>query len=862
MSKRNPGGLISTTGLREPSATDQSQNSGVWTLEEQYQADANGTWANPSGQVYEITNSLRFRAANSAYLNRTPSVAGNRKTWTWSGWVKRGQVSNSTFRIFGTGDNTSATNQTSLNFATNFIEFYNQPNNAFRRTTAVYRDPSAWYHIIIVWDSNNIAANDRIRLYVNGQQVTTFSSSTNPSSGDDTFVNSTISHTIGTLPTNAGNYFDGYVAEVNFVDGQALDPSYFGYTDYNGVWQPKRYTGVFGTNGFYLPFNPQAYGDSITTTTLGFDKSGNSNNWTSNNFSVTAGATYDLMKDSPTNGSIVEDTGLGGQLSGNYATLNPLNTDSSITILNAGLNYSWTGNSNKDCFSNFPVRTGKYYIETMQTTSNPADIVSGFSLTSYNRNTVNLVGDSSSQYLGYTYAGRKWDKAVQTNGLTTLTVGTDVLCFAIDLDAGKAWAGKNGVWFASGDPSTGANPFWTFPANSEYVYASPIYNATGWVNFGQRPFAYAAPAGFKCLNTANLPMTTIPDSKKYFDVSLWRGDGTSPRTVVSSLNFDPDFVWVKSRSNSSWWHHLSNKVAGIGNNLFTNNTDAELAQGSNIAGFISSTSATGFTVTAGSSSIGSYNANNDTYVAWQWKAGDTTVTNTAGSITTQVRANPTAGFSIFTYTGTGGTATVGHGLGSVPRFIIIKERTPNTDNWNVYHTSIGASGWLQLNTTNEVLTGSDMWNSTAPTSSVVTIRNPGAGGYSNRSGANYVAYCWSEVPGYSNFGSYVGNASTDGPFIYTGFRPKYVLIKRSTGSSDLGNWILFDTTRDPYNVANNQIFPNSSAAENGLGGDGDNIDILSNGFKIRGSGGWVNQSGSTIVYICFAEHPFKTSRAR
>jgi hypothetical protein len=858
MSKRNPGGLISTTGLREPSATDQSQNSGVWTLEEQYQADANGTWANPSGQTYEITNSLRFRAANSAFLSRTPASAGNRKTWTWSGWVKLSGFADQAFLQAFTSGNTQEGYIRYSNGTFGYTDgIAGISNSVTVLTAALLRDPSAWYHLMVTADTTSASASDRFKLYINGAQAT-LSTATYPSQNYDTGINSAIPTRVGTRSTAGNEGFNGYMSDVYLIDGQALDPSYFGYFDYNGVWQPKRYTGVFGTNGFYLPFNPQAYGDSITTTTLGFDKSGNANNWTSNNFSVTAGFTYDLMKDSPTNGSVVEDTGLGGQVSGNYPTIDRLEyLQDFITYSNANLSWSqsaaagWGPRAITKSTFQLP-KTGKWAF-AIEIGSLGANAQVGIARPDYAGNPTRAQFGTTivtSDYATYdTTTG-----SVVKNGSSVATgaslVNGDQLLVAVDCDAGTVAFYKNGVLQATiTGMSTTTNDYWpmTFGASSGS-------SGSGSWNFGQRPFAYAAPAGFKCLNTANLPMTTIPDSKKYFDVSLWRGDGTSPRTVVSSLNFDPDFVWVKSRSNSSWWHHLSNKVAGIGNNLFTNNTDAELAQGSNIAGFISSTSATGFTVTAGSSSIGSYNANNDTYVAWQWKAGDTTVTNTAGSISSQVRANPTAGFSVVTYTGTGANATVGHGLGVAPKMIICKARS-TTGSWQTYHSELTGTTGIFLNLDSAAFASSVYWNNTNPTSSVFSI---GTSSFVNVSGQTQVAYCWSEIDGFSKFGSYSTNAVVDGPFIYTGFRPRWILLKASTAVSG-GNWVIIDTAANRNNVSINWLFPNLNAAESNYV----NVaDILSNGFKIRTNWDTVNSSGATMIYAAFAEHPFKTSRAR
>jgi hypothetical protein len=249
-----------------------------------------------------------------------------------------------------------------------------------------------------------------------------------------------------------------------------------------------------------------------------------------------------------------------------------------------------------------------------------------------------------------------------------------------------------------------------------------------------------------------------------------------------------------------------------------------------------------------------------TYVGWQWKAGGTPASNTAGSITSSVSANTTAGFSVVTYTGTGAVgATVGHGLGVAPSLIIQKPRSAGTsdDNWHVYHSSIGATGALSLNTTSGTSTSAVWWNNTAPTSTVFTVGGSGAAGYTNNNGSTYVAYCFAPVAGYSAFGKYTGNGSADGPFVYLGFRPRWVMFKKSSAAED---WVIFDTTRNTSNLTNLQLYPNLSSAEaTGVAGV---IDILSNGFKIRGTSDALNTSGGTYIYACFAESPFKFANAR
>jgi len=293
---------------------------------------------------------------------------------------------------------------------------------------------------------------------------------------------------------------------------------------------------------------------------------------------------------------------------------------------------------------------------------------------------------------------------------------------------------------------------------------------------------------------------------------------------------------------------LYDVVRGTTLDLASNTTAAETTQSTGLTAFGS----TGFTIGA----LAKINTNAATYVAWQWKANGAGVSNTSGSITSTVSANTTAGFSIVTYTGTGANATVGHGLGVAPSMIITKKRSSTSD-WGVYHTSLtSAAYYLLLDTAAAQALGATYWNSTAPTSSVFSI---GTADAVNISTATYVAYCWAAVPGYSAFGSYTGNGSTDGPFVYTGFRPRFIIAKDATNTTS-ASWMMQDSSRDTYNVGYKSLYANDPSAESVSSND--NVDILSNGFKIRNASSAWNNSGQTFIYAAFAENPLNYSRAR
>jgi hypothetical protein len=331
----------------------------------------------------------------------------------------------------------------------------------------------------------------------------------------------------------------------------------------------------------------------------------------------------------------------------------------------------------------------------------------------------------------------------------------------------------------------------------------------------------------------------------FINATLYTGTGATQAVAngASGASFQPDLVWIRNRPNASGGMLLDSVR---GSSVFLQTTNAN-SNASNSGDFVSFNS-NGFSVGNNGNLA---NQSGATFVGWNWKAGGTAVTNTAGSITSQVSANTTSGFSVVTYTGNGTTgATVGHGLGVAPQFIIIKQ-TNAADSWNCYHVSIGNGAAIFLNQTASITTASSFWNNTTPSSTVITFGNAGTNQNNN------VAYCWAPIAGYSAFGSYTGNGSADGPFVYTGFRPRFVLIKNSGATG--GDWCILDTSRSSYNLSNTDLFPNDTRAEGTLGFD---IDILSNGFKIRTSDTFSNASGQTVIYAAFAENPFKYANAR
>ena len=896
----------------------------------------------------QVSRSLRFNASDSAYLSRVPGTAGNRKTWTWAGWVKRSRLNNglseqSLFACYTSGDV-----YTVLRFVVADTLYINQDNgggNVWALTTAMlFRDLSAWYHIVLACDTTIASpSSDRIKLYVNGSRVTEFSSASYPSQNLDTNINRANEHHIGQIASGA--FYSGYLANIHFIDGQALDPSSFTETDATtGQLIPKTYTGSYGTNGFNLLF---ADNSSNTASTLGKDTSGNSNNWTPNNFSVTAGngnfaqyvyagnATYngsetgtsyytgagsqyngfdgntstyvggqntgaswvyfrpgtaisgvsqvrvytayveqiyingslvslspsapsvtaqwysvtspsstineiaikgrvadnsagrfsaieingvvlvdnsfgsgnDSLVDSPTNYGT--DTGVGGEVRGNYATFNALALNGN-TLSNGNLDYL-AGAANKPTLTTIAVpNTGKWYFEF-------TDVNSTGSFTAG----VGTASASASTYLGadangWGYQTHPSNAGYHNSGVFTTTgringAGSNtILGVAIDRDTQKIWFSVNGTFVNSGAPASGTNAQYSnLPTSGElFPGASTGSGQNITFNAGQRAFAYTAPSGYKALCTQNLPAPLVTKSNTVMDVALWTGNGSTQS--ITGLAFSPDLVWIKARSTSSYNHFLFDVIRGVNKELNSNTTDSEYTRPA--PGSLTAFNSDGFTL---NTAVG-VNDSGTTYVGWTWDGGTSTVSNTQGSITggAQVRANPTAGFSVVTYTGTGSAATVGHGLGVSPSFVIVKSRS-NTTDWQGYHIALGQNYSIQLHSTSAAINVSNYWNG-GVSSTIFGINGPYDG--INFNGYTYVAYCFAPVVGYSNFGSYTGNGSTgaDGPFVYTGFRPKWIMIKCSS-SSQGGNasWRIFDAVRNPYNIVAEQLqadFSDAAAA--------------------------------------------------
>jgi hypothetical protein len=606
--------------------------------------------------------------------------------------------------------------------------------------------------------------------------------------------------------------------------------------------------GGAGTNARIAIANG-AFQYAMWNTNTNFDSTSNTTTDTTGLTFTTAtanGSNGDSLVDVPTNGSET-DTGVGGEVRGNYATLNPLARG--VTALSNG-NLQFDYNATYSVPATIGVASGKWYFEALVATQVSSEQVVGVVNGSWNN--ADLIGSNANGWGIIVQSNANNGQAYHSNSVTSsyaTYANGDTAMVAFDVDTGKIWFGRNGTWFNSGNPASGTGNIYSnlagtiFPAISNRASTGGVIHA----NFGQRPFAYTAPSGFKALCTANLPTPVITKPNQFFDVALYAGNSTA-RTITLPGDLSPDFVWVKSRSDGSW-HILTDSVRGVNSQLYSNDTSSEGTQTDRITSFNSN----GFSL--GTNGSGGVNNSGTTYAAWIWDAGSSTVTNTQGSISSQVRANASAGFSIVSYTGTGSNATVGHGLNVAPSLLICKGRqeSGSNGNWLVYHSALGNTKYLVLNATDAEGTSSGAWNNTSPTSTTFSIGTFTGG---NSTSGN-ICYAFAPVVGYSSFGSYTGNGSADGPFVYTGFRVKWYLVKQSSASGE--NWRIIDATRSPYNVAQDRLLANSSVAE---AVQPNEVDFLSNGFKFRSSDGAYNGSGATYIYAAFAESPFQYARAR
>ena len=822
-----------------------------------------------------IERSLRFRSSH--YLSRTPSGAGSNQM-TFSFWVKRAALGSSQ-TVFSSGE----TNARAHIYFGSDDKLNCQPFNSSGANTnlvvdRLIRDTISWYHIVLSF--NNSAYNDTastVNVYVNGVSASFTPSVTNTPTGGNR-LNDSSGKRIGEMRPDSGNHLNGYLAEFNFIDGQVLDPSYFGFTDpQTGIWKPKRYEGTYGTNGFHLDFN-----DNSSVAALGIDKSPNGNDWSVSGVEIDLGTHDDSMIDTPTN---------------NFPTLNPSNRSSGPTLDWGNLYFFYNYKpASKTCRTTFRLpKSGKYYWEweNNEASSNPGRWQSGI-INAVNETSTNydIQGYNDADIVSYSYGGSTWFGTTHTSGSwdgTTRSWYRPQRCaWAVDCDTGNVFLGRvaddaTTQWWASdgsatGNPSKLLNPTGQIDKDITHHYLPFISwhdgggaSSTGFaidVNFGQHAFKGTVPDGFKTLSSANIPpdptINTIVRPQRHFETLLYTGNSTNNR-AITGLGFSPDLVWIKRRSGGAQSHFWVSRgitisdSGGTGNvgPLATNDNYAQSATNTD-GGFVSF-DIDGFTLGKGSSTANAdapyqrNNADSGTYVAWCWKAGGAAVSNSDGSITSSVSANVEAGFSIVSWTGTGSDGTIGHGLGAVPSIYFVK-RLNSAKDWYVQIgnlSGIDLGRFLKLNSNTTINFASDVFAASADTSTVLNTKGDTA---TNGSGDTYIAYCWTSIPGYSKFGSYTGNGDADGSYVELGFRPAWLMIKNTATSTW---WFIYDVKRETYNPMYNIFGSNVADAE--YYDNAYKIDILSNGFKARGTQPEINKNGETIIYMAFAEQPGATA---
>ena len=749
-----------------------------------------------SGGGYEIDQSIRFNDNDAAYMSRTSGTPTSTTIFTISLWFKRSLLTSSAPTLINeySGNSDAAY----LNMRLQADDTLNVSGYAtnWRTTTRLFRDPSAWYHFVLAVDTNQGTAANRIKLYINGVQETSFSANSNPGSGTTLGFNTGGAQNIGRINPSIGgtNYFDGYMAEFNFIDGLALAPTSFGETNDDGVWIAKAYDAAYGDNGFYITGEDSA--------DLGEDFSGNNNDFTSSGLT-----TADQVTDTPTE---------------NYATLSPISGGAG-TLSNGNL--ALTGNDQGRLATFAIPLSGKWAFKVTMTTA-PGGSVPIIGLSTID-GPLNGSG-SSAEYRGYRSDGNKISASVASYG-DTFTSG-EVIEVLANMDDGELTFINEGV--SQGVAFTdlvSSGEVW-FP-NVNGLNGSCVFN----LDFGQ--LGYTPPTGYKTLNTANLPTPTIADGSTAFQTTLYTATGSALEVnQVGNSTFQPDFVWVKNRTSASG-QMINDAVTGAQKFIRADSTAGQTTQAQGLVSF----DADGFSV----GTNGDFNYGTDSFVGWQWLAGNGTATNEVGTITSTVSVNTTAGFSIVraaSMAGSGGT--IGHGLGTVPDMVIGRMQS-EVFNWWVWHQGLtGGTYHVKLNDTSAQAAAMSVY-SALPTS---TLINTG-GSWTNGNPAFF--YVFTGVEGYSKFGKYNGNGSTDGSFIYTGFKPAFVISKR-IDSAD--NWAMYDATRDPYNVAEKYLLADTNAAETTYSTA--KVDFLSNGFKWRGAVNFGNNSGGTYIYMAFAENPF------
>ena len=798
---------------------------------------------------WQMKRSLRWEGTtggSGSYLYRTGSSPTGGGKYSYSSWIKRVDISGQTC-LWGAGGGS----QTNTHAEGIYITGSNQIALIYRGAVGsgsvgwyaysknLIRDYGSWYHIMLTYDNNQSGIANKIKYYFNGVEVPYYSGVGSP--GDLEFVNkSGVAQYIGRMDQGAGpGYARVYQAETHVADGYIWTPSDFGYTDaQTGQWRPKRPQDIsvnYGNNGFYLD-----YADNTSTSTIGIDRSGNSNNWTASGFNVGSGIDNDSVEDTPTN---------------NWCVWNLLTDVSDITLSEGNLKAVSGTDSWPAIFGTHGASSGKWYYEAVGADNTRWGL--GWSTEDFKYGTSNTFSEGHFAYSQDPLTFYQGGSNSAINGTPAFTTG-NVLQIAIDIDAGKTWFGINNTWVnasngSAGDPAAGTNPTVTFSEKGQKHYPKMINNLGNVsVNFGQQGFAYTPPAGFQALNSKNLATVNaagVVNPKRHFAVINYSGNSSTNK--ITGLEFKPDCVWTKV-TNATGQYSIFDSVRGVtkrlGNGANGFGTNVETT----VAASLQSFDENGFTFGAEAG-----NNNGENYTAWCWKGGGTAVSNSDGTITSSVSVNKDAGFSVVGYTGNEtDNATVGHGLGKSPDVVIIKDRVSNSagNNWYVYHSALTSGHYVKLNQTSNsaAVSGTSNGGVGSVTSTTFNFIQGTSGNNKNvnESGDTFIAYCWTAIPGYSKFGSYVGNGDNGGTFVNFGFKPAFVILKRLASES----WIFADIKRTTNELQpiDYYLLSTSNAAQS----TGIVYDFVSNGIKFRSNS--QNELGSTYIYMAWAEEPSGT----
>ena len=852
----------------------------------------NELWNKPAGggggggTVYshQIANSCRFSGTLSSldgthYMTHVRGTPTNADKCTISAWVKRSSIGTKD-QMF-TGGGVYGNQDCWFGFKTDNKFYLHQnisvsPVSPQLQSRDVFRDTGAWYHIVLAFDSTQSTAADRNKVYINGVQYTDWVSYTTDATLNRDFVVNTSGNKlfIGSGGASEGNSyypFSGYIAEYVFIDGTQYEASDFAET-VNGVWQPKDPSGLtFGNNGAYLKFESSG--------NLGNDSSGNNND-----FAVTGVAAHDQMGDSPTF-SATDGNG------GNFLAFNPY-IKGSWSELSEGNLLAGKNNNGADATyipGNICFPTGKWYYEIRIGTHSTYPQLALTDLAS------NQAPDSYSSgargyfmALTYTSAGGVTQNSgdlmsnfgtvtLNSTGVASYTTG-DIISWYIDADNGKAWFAKNNTIPNSGNPVTGSNPqfawtgrppgltvdvqsiasgkYCTLNAGQDGTFAGEETAQGNADDNGYGNFYYDVPAGFLAVCSGNLPIAAAIDPaqtsdnfpQKLMNPKTYTGNGGT--LSVTGVGFQPDFTWNKNRVAADG-HRLTDSTRGVTKSLATNTTGAEATDSNGLTAF----GIDGFTV----GSDGAYNSNGEAMMSWNWRAnGGTTSSNTQGDLTSTVQVDPSGGFSIVTYTGTlsgSGTQTVGHGLSKAPSFIITKI-VGGAGNWWVW--SDFQTSWnygINLNAATGSVDKSGNGSMSSPNANVFSTN--WTDGLNDEQGN--IAYCFANIEGYCKVGSYAANATTtNNAYIYTGFRPAFVLVK---GIVSGANWTIIDDKRDGYNPIPESLQPPSAGAAYTAAAPF--ADLLSTGFRIYTVDAVLGDTGyDPYIYLAFAKNPFQFATAR